>query len=94
MTSFIYFYFEFEYRKHRSIKRDAKLWSGDAIVSRLEANKQNHDMMHSLTLILKFSVGAGSSNPGSKVPTPIESVKSCPTKGPRPVVLIGSDVPT
>ena len=58
--------FEFEYKKHRTIKRDAKLRSGDAIVSRLEANKQNHDTMQSLTLILKFSVGVGSSDPHRK----------------------------
>ena len=91
---FIYFYLEIEYRKHRTIKRDAKLRSGDAIVSRLEANKQNHDTMHSLALNLKNTVGVGSSDPRSEVPTPIESVLLHPTKGPRPDKNLGSEVPT
>ena len=64
------FYFEFEYRMHRTIKRDAKLRSGDAIVSRLEANKQNHDTMHSLALNLKNTVGVGSSDPHRKCLAP------------------------
>ena len=87
MTNFIYFYLKIEYRNHRAIKRDAKLWSGDAIVSRLEGNKQNHDTMHNLALNLKNIVGVGSSNPGSEVPTPIRSVLLRPTKGPRPAVF-------
>ena len=60
--SFIYFYFEFVYRKHRTIKRDAKLRSGDAIVSRLEANKQTLNTMHNLALNLKNTVGVESSD--------------------------------
>ena len=94
MWNFINFYFEFEYRKHHTIKRDAKLRSGDAIVSRLEANKQNHDTMQSLALNLKNTVGVGSSDPRSEVPTPIESVLVRPTKGPRPDKNLGSEVPT
>ena len=31
--SFINFYFEFEYRKHRTIKRDTKRCLGDALVA-------------------------------------------------------------
>ena len=101
LTSFIYFYFEFEYRKHRTIKKDTKLRSRDAIVSRKETNHPILDTMHSLTLILKFSVGVGSSDPGSKVPPPIGSAVYCPTKGPRPAENtwvgssnLGSEVPT
>ena len=92
--NFIYFYLKIEYRKHCAIKRDAKLRFGDAIVSRLEANKQNHDTMHSLALNLKNIVGVGSSDPRSEVPTPIESVLLRPTKGPRPDKNLGSEVPT
>ena len=99
--SFIDFYFEFEYRKHRTIKRDAKLRSGDAIVSRKETIQPFLDTMHARAQNLKSSVGVGSSNPGSEVLTPIESVLSHPTKGPRPAVFdwvgssnLGSEVPT
>ena len=93
--SFIYFHFEFKYRKHRTIKRDTKLWYGDAIVSRLEANKHNHDTMHGLTPNLEKTVGVGSSDPGSEVPTPIGSAVYCPTNGPRPAenTWVGSSDP-
>ena len=101
MRNFINFYFEFEYRNHRTIKRDVKLQFGDAIVSRLEANKQTLDTMHNLALNLKNTVGVGSSDPRSEVPTPIESVLLRPTKGPRPAKNtwagssdLGSKVPT
>ena len=62
MWNFINFYFEFEYRNHRTIKRDVKLQFGDAIVSRLEANKQTLDTMHNLALNLKNTVGVGRSD--------------------------------
>ena len=75
MTSFINFYFEFEYRKHRTIKRDAKLRSGDAIVSRKEIFKLFLDTMYTRAL-----VGVGSSDP-------IGSVLFRPTKGPRPAAF-------
>ena len=94
MTSFINFYFEFEYRKHRTIKRDTKLRSRDAIVSRKETNHPILDTMHSLTLNLKNTVGVGSFDPGSEVPTPIGSVILLPTKGPRPAENSGLEVPT
>ena len=94
MKSFINFYFEFEYRKHRTIKRDAKLWSGDAIVSRKETNHPILDTMHSLALNLKNTVGVGTSDPNG-------SVVYHPTKGPRPTDFnwvgssdLGSEVPT
>ena len=64
--SFIYFYFEFVYRKHRTIKRDAKLRSGDAIVSRKETTQTYLGTMHSLTLNLKNTVGVRSSDPHRK----------------------------
>ena len=70
------FIFEFEYRKHRTIKRDAKLRFGDAIVSRLEANKQSLDTLHHLTINLKNTVGFGSSDPRSELPTPPSEVSS------------------
>ena len=94
MTSFINFYFEFEYRKHRTTKRDAKLRSGDAIVSRKETIQPFLDMMHAQALNMKNTVGVGSSDP-------IGSVVYCPTKGPRPAENtwvgssdLGSKVPT
>ena len=94
MTSFIYFYFEFEYRKHRTIKRDTKLRFGDAIVSRKESIHPFPDTMHTRALNLNFLVGVGSSDLGLEVPTPIGSVSSCPTKGPWPIKMLGSEVPT
>ena len=101
MTSFIDFYFEFEYRKHRTIKRDTKLRSRDAIVSRKETNHPILDTMHSLTLNLKNTVGVESFDLGSEVPTPIGSVVYHPTKGPRLADFnwvgssnLGSEVPT
>ena len=71
------FYFEFEYRTHRTIKRDAKLRSGDAIVSRKETIHPFLGTMHTRALNQKISIGVGSSDPlGSHV--------FHPTKGPRP----------
>ena len=64
--SFIYFYFEFVYRKHRTIKRDAKLRSRDAIVSRKESIHPFPDTMHTRALNLNFSVGVESSDPHRK----------------------------
>ena len=66
LTSFINFYFEFEYRKHRTTKRDVKLLSGDAIVSRKETLKQYLDTMHARALNQKSSVEVGSSDPHRK----------------------------
>ena len=54
--------FEFEYKKHRTIKRDAKLRSGDAIVSTKESIHPFPDTMHTRALNLNFSVGVGSSD--------------------------------
>ena len=68
------FYFEFEYRMHRTIKRDAKLQSGDAIVSRKETIHPFLGTMHTRALNQKISVRVGSSDLGSEVPT---SRKSC-----------------
>ena len=46
-----------------------KLRSGDAIVSRKETNHPILDTMHSLTLNLKNTIGVGSSDPPSEVPS-------------------------
>ena len=66
IVEFHYFYFEFEYRKHRTIKRDVKLRSGDAIVSRKETNHPILDTMHGLILNLKNTVGVETSDPHRK----------------------------
>ena len=86
--SFIIFNFKFEYRKHRTIKRDAKLRSGDAIVSRKETIQPFLDTMHAQALNLKNTVGVGSSEP-------IRSAVYCPIKGPRPAknTWVGSSDP-
>ena len=76
MTTFINFYFEFEFRKHRTIKRDAELRSGDAIVSRKETLKQIHDTLHSWALNLKLAVGVGSSDPLRKCLAPSDNGSS------------------
>ena len=77
MKSFINFYFEFEHRKHRTIKRDVKQWSGDAIESRKETIHPFLGTMHTRALNQNISVGVGSSDPlGSPV--------FHRTKGPRP----------
>ena len=60
---FLNFFFEFEYRKHRTIKRDAKLQSGDAIVTRKETFKQYLDTLHKRTLKQKNLVVVGTSDP-------------------------------
>ena len=63
IEEFINFYFELEYRKHHTIKRDAKQWFGDAIVSRKETNNPILDKMHTRAPNLKSSVGVGSFDP-------------------------------
>ena len=86
--SFIYFYFEFVYRKHRTIKRDAKLRSGDAIVSRKEAFKHYLDTLHKRALKQKNLVGGRKFRPPSEVSHFIrQKVLGQP-------LLTGSKVPT
>ena len=82
MRTFVNFYFEFEYTKHRTIKRDMKRQSGDAKVSRIEANNPTHDTKHTRALNPKNSVGVRTSDP------PIRGSRLFPTKPSRPAEKI------
>ena len=68
--SFTNFYFELEYRKHRTIKGDAKKLPGDAKVLNWDANYQRETLCTHLSTFScslsrgrKFQLGVGSSNP-------------------------------
>ena len=94
MKSFINFYFEFEHRKHRTIKRDVKLRSRDAIVSRNETIHPFLDTMHTQELNQKISVGVGSSDLGSEVPTLSEVLCFIRQRVLGQLILARSEVPT
>jgi hypothetical protein len=56
--SLFIFYFEFEYRKHRTIKRDAKRWLEDVKVFDWDTNhpreSQNHILMHLVFWLFQY----------------------------------------
>ena len=87
--SFINFYFEFEYRKHRTIKRDAESWVEDAKVPlRCYISFERH-FAHTWTLIPAFSVGVGSSDTWVWSSDPTRSCMFLPMRGARPANLAG-----